>query len=58
MARKNIVTIPNKLVKEGIHCLNKIKSDANDDFIRSLKPAAVRLKKNVTEDGVRIPLNF
>ena len=33
--------------------------DNTDDFIRSLHPDAVRLQaKNVTEDGVKIPLNF
>ena len=37
----------------------RLKPDNNDDFIKSLQPDAVRLQsRSVTEDGVKIPLNF
>lgn len=59
MTGKSIFVTPNKIIKEGKIGLRKIKSNGNDDFLFSLKSDAVRLQnKRVTEDGVKIPLNF
>ena len=60
MTGKSIFTVPNKFIKEDAQgFVYEIKPDNNDDFIKSLQPDAVRLQaRSVTEDGVKIPLNF
>ena len=59
MTGKSIFIVPNKIIKDGQSASRRPKPDNNDDFIKSLQPDAVRLQsRSVTEDGVKIPLNF
>ena len=59
MTGKSIFTVPNQFIKEDSQGFVSVKPDNNDDFIKSLQPDAVRLQaRSVTEDGVKIPLNF